>query len=328
MQTWIRELSSFVPSGLTPWLPALTATLLWLVVVASWGRPLRRMRWAAACGVLATPLLFPRPSAETQVPWAQAATILTTLLIIFAARLPDWDAIVLRNGLRFKDRFLWLLCPNLQLRAQSVEGLARVRRAAPYLLKATLLHLTWLVVSITLSLTTADGVPWPLRSAILMLFFVLNVTALHDAVAGCVILAGYRVDNLFDAPLLSRSPRDFWSRRWNKFINRFALKHVALKSRRLPPEGTILLVFGCSGLFHEYFAWGVGGQQAVHGKMMLFFLIQGAAVLVGSKWSPPLPDRVLNLLTFIWMALTAPLFFTAVQPAVLAFGFPEAWLPF
>lgn len=328
MQTWAREWSNCVLIDLTPWLPALGTHILWLIVVASWGRPLGRMRWTIAGGVLATPLLFPRPTEQMLLPWGQVATILTTLLIIFAARLPDWDATVRKKVTDWKGRLLWLLLPNLRLRPQSAQGALRWKRAARYFGKALLLHLAWLAISLSFTLTTADQVPWPVRSALLILFFVLNVTAFHDAVAGGVVLAGYEVDELFDAPLLSRSPRDFWSRRWNKFISRFALKHIALKTRHLRPEWTVLLVFACSGLFHEYFAWGVGVQQAEHGKMMLFFLIQGLAVLLGSRWPWALPGRLQNLLTFLWMALTAPLFFRAIQPAVLAYGFPFSWLPF
>src|SRR5690606_29596851 len=137
-------------------------------------------------------------------------------------------------------------------------------------------------------------------------------------------------DDVFDAALLSRSPRDFWSRRWNKFINRFALKHVALPiGRKWGPSVVIFVVFATSGAFHEYFAWGVGKGDAHYGAMMTFFVVQGVLVWLAQKLPPiPLPHAVGTLLTFAWMVATAPLFFWAVEPALHAFQYPAAWLPF
>src|SRR5690606_15040383 len=101
--------------------------------------------------------------------------------------------------------------------------------------------------------------------ALLMLFFVLHLTATSDLLSGTALLLGFQIDTLFDAPLRSVSPRDFWSRRWNRFISRFALKHVAQKMRRRVTElGLIASVFFVSGIFHEYFAWSVGGSAAAH----------------------------------------------------------------
>jgi D-alanyl-lipoteichoic acid acyltransferase DltB (MBOAT superfamily) len=177
-----------------------------------------------------------------------------------------------------------------------------------------------------------DGqtVPWAIRSAFLMLYFVLNLTAASDFLTGFCLLLGTDVDEIFDAPLLSRSPRDFWSRRWNKFINRFALKHVAMPiGRHWSAGGVILAVFSTSGLFHEYFAWGVGGAEAVYGSMMVFFVLQGIVVLLATRLRVrSLPHPLGTVATFAWMTLTAPLFFLAVRPALLAFGYPTSWLPF
>ena len=293
-------------------------------------RPLGVWRWPLAAFVALAPGTTPALGTYSPVEWGILTTVVTTLAITTAARLPDLD-----HQLRVQERsrfrlFMWMSWPVARLAATPGTSSEINRRAFRYLLLAGAKRLIWELLALILPLLPASAVPWPIKTAVLMIYFVLNLTAASDLASALCLWIGSDVDDLFDAPLLSTSPRDFWSRRWNKFINKFALKHVALPLRkRAPVTVVIFAVFATSGLFHEYFAWGIAGTGAVFGSMMVFFLIQGAVIWLGTRLSlPKLPAPVGIALTFSWMMLTAPLFFRAVAPALNAFGYPTAWLPF
>jgi hypothetical protein len=309
------------------WGPAFSVIFVSNVSIATWGKPLGKWRLLVVIPVALSPLLAPLPQAR-QAPWGALSTVLTTLAIVTAARLPDWDHF-LRNERTFLERYFWLSLPMVRSRSRRPW----VQRRGPglgFIGLGLLKVVVWQGVFHLANQFSVESIPWLLKSLMLMLYFVLNLTATHDVLAGFSILVGFDIDALFDKPFLATSPRDFWSRRWNKFISRFALKHVALRVRKMSsPLWTIMSVFFVSGLFHEYFAWGVGGEQAAHGYMTSFFLIQGLVVWLGDRFAMPSLHPVLgNALTFLWMALTAPLFFKAVQPALSSFEYPLGWYPF
>ncbi len=301
------------------------------LIVAAARRPLGNVRWALAAFVLLTPLTFPALGSYSPTRWGVLDTVLTTMAIISAARLPALDRVVTIAPRSRAQLFFWMTVPMARFWPEDRKVRNNNRRRVPrLLLSAALKRLAWEPLSYVTMLDEGTGIPWPLKSAVLILYFVLNTTAAADALAALCLLLGCDVDVLFDAPLISYSPRDFWSRRWNRFISRFALKHVALKlGRHWGPWGTISAVFATSGVFHEYFAWGVGGSGSRPGYMSVFFLIQGVAVWIGTRVKlPRLPHPLATAITFVWMTMTAPLFFAAIEPALIAFGFPPGWLPF
>jgi D-alanyl-lipoteichoic acid acyltransferase DltB (MBOAT superfamily) len=256
--------------------------------------------------------------------------MVTTLTIVTAARLADLDRVV-RAGERSKlELFLWFTSPVARFIPRTSKARrANRRRALGYLFRGLLKRLSWQALAYFMQQIPAEAQPWALKSSCLILFFVLNITAAADVLCAATLALGADIDEVFDAPLLAQSPRDFWSRRWNKFIHRFALKHVAIPlGRRLSPAWIVAIVFAISGAFHEYFAWGVGGSQARHGLMMLFFALQAAIVWAGSlRGAPWLTPPVDTIATFGWMVATAPLFFGAISPALWSFGYPPAWTP-
>lgn len=313
------------------WAPALTMILGTNALAALARGPLGNLRWALAAFVLLAPATFPALHSYAPLTWGVADTVLTTMAIVSAARLPTLDRLLSSASRSRGQIFFWMTVPVARFWPDEKEARARNRQRAPKLLLSALgKRLAWEPLAYFTTLFEGSLVPWPVRSAVLILYFVLNIIAAADALMAFCLFLGCDVDDLFEAPLFAFSPRDFWSRRWNKFINRFALKHVALPlGKRWGGWGVILGVFVTSGAFHEYFAWGVGGSGARHGYMSLFFLIQGGMVWVGSRFrSSRLPHFAGTGLTFAWMILTAPLFFAAIEPALLAFGFPPDWLPF
>ncbi len=142
----------------------------------------------------------------------------------------------------------------------------------------------------------------------------LGISAIVDLVTCVPMLAGVEVEEIFDAPPLARSPRDFWGRRWNLFVHRFVARFLfrPLGGRRHPALAT-LGVFVCSGLMHEYFVLAALGGTGHHtGWMMGFFVIQGAGVVVemrGRRRRTGLPRGLAIGLHTAWMTLTSPLFF-------------------
>jgi hypothetical protein len=144
----------------------------------------------------------------------------------------------------------------------------------------------------------------------------LGISSIVDGVTGLAMLGGVHVEEIFDAPPLARSPRDFWGHRWNLFVHHFAARFVfiPLGGRRHPIAAT-LGVFVCSGAMHEYFVFATLGALPRHaGTMMLFFVLQGAAVvgemiLRRRRRRPRLPRALAIALHIAWLTVTGPLFF-------------------
>jgi hypothetical protein len=283
--------------------------------------PDARRSWLLALIALSAPLFCPTRGVPS--------TVVTGFGVIVATRLPD-----LRTRPRDESglsRLLWFYTPIVRsVPTDAARRAANRRRALPFLGRALVKRLCWEPLGFALTHFDPDRVPAALKTVVLVAYFVLNLTALADVALGLARLLGADTDELFDWPLLSTSPREFWSRRWNRYISRFALRHVARPLQaRFPRAVVTLAVFAASALFHEYFAYGASGPATRPGAMTAFFVVQGIAVLVGERFPPPrgTPRWLRHLGTVVWMLLTAPWFFTSLRPALTDFGFPAAWLP-
>ena len=92
-----------------------------------------------------------------------------------------------------------------------------------------------------------------------------------------LLLVGFRPAVFFRAPMvLSTSPVDFWSRRWNLLVKRLFHRTIflPLRQRRAPGALCALAAFVVSGLFHEYAFMAASGGRAF-GSNLLFFVSQG-----------------------------------------------------
>lgn len=105
---------------------------------------------------------------------------------------------------------------------------------------------------------------------LLVIFFYLNFAGYCDLAIGSARLLGYRIDENFNAPFLSRSPQEFWQR-WHITLGDWCRNHVFLPVARLTssPVLAIGVTFLVIGLWHEGTL-----SFAVYG------LLNGAAVLV------------------------------------------------
>ncbi len=96
---------------------------------------------------------------------------------------------------------------------------------------------------------------------------------------GLMMQTGLDFAEVFRNPALARSPRDFWSRRWNMAFHGPVTRLIfrPLGGMRRPFVG-ILAVFLFSALCHEYLVLISLGSTT--GAWFAFFMLQGVATLV------------------------------------------------
>jgi hypothetical protein len=149
-----------------------------------------------------------------------------------------------------------------------------------------------------------------------------GISGAVDAHAGLfMLLTGKFLPPFAQSPLLSSSPRDFWSRRWNLLF-----KHTAhtvlfgpLRSRGMPAVVGAIIVFIVSSILHEYMVFiSRPDRPDLLGSMTLFFLAHSLATVLEAVVMKPLlhstPPSLQKrhfgvVLMWIWMILTSPLFF-------------------
>lgn len=296
------------------------ALFLWILIAATWAAyapTTVRSRSCAAILVALAPLLCPGRGL--------LSTLLTGLAVVFAVRMPDLERERPRKS--FFELLLWLTLPVFYAFPRSLDLRKQNRaRAASTLLEAILTFAAWIPVCLFMKAAEPASWAWPFRSAALIFFFVLTVTGLEALLRALVQATGATTERLFERPLFATSLRDFWGRRWNKFIARFALRHIAMR-RRSKTNGprSVLTVFLWSAVFHEYFALGASGAGSQPGHMLLFFLIQGVGMLAADRIALEPPRPLATLLTALWMVFTAPLFFAPLRAPLLELGYPAAW---
>lgn len=128
------------------------------------------------------------------------------------------------------------------------------------------------------------SVPLAFEHAVKAAVIFTAIVALLELVVASVRLAGGTMPDFTRAPLLARTPADFW-RRYNIVIQQFFFENVfrAVGGRRAPRLAT-LLIFALSGLVHEYvFGIAIG---RVTGYQMTFFLLQGIGVAATLRAEP------------------------------------------
>lgn len=95
-----------------------------------------------------------------------------------------------------------------------------------------------------------------------------------DVLTGALRLVGFPVDRLFDAPLASRSLRDFWTHRWNRpFVEMNRLLFMRPLRRGLGARGAVLGAFAISGLLHEFALSYPAGSG--YGGPFAYFMLHG-----------------------------------------------------
>ena len=286
------------------------AALTWMPAVAA--RP--RAGWLLAGLAAALPLVW-----IPEERWARL--LISAFAVVFAAR--SWE----RTHGRGPDlqgsvvRFVvwWFVPAEARFPADSKEA-ARNRidgfkRLGRMLGKLAIVFVLALINRVTEDIT-ANVIVFAAWS---MLFVYALISAIADGVTGLVMTLGVRMSETFDAPFLARSPRDFWGRRWNLFVTRWAFRNVFVPAGgvRAGVRAT-MLVFLVSGLMHEYLVFTCGGGFGTKtGHTLAFFLLQGVGVVaLGRSRRHRLPRSAAILLQLAFMIATTPLFFRPLDDAL------------
>jgi len=120
---------------------------------------------------------------------------------------------------------------------------------------------------------------------------------------------------LFKAPFLASSPRDFWSKRWNMFFRDFFHKIFFKNYKSISYVRSIvsaLAIFAISGILHEYVYWSIMGTLS--GLNFMFFMVHGLAttiqVIVQTMFpsSRRIPMALAIPINSVFLAFTMPLF--------------------
>ena len=128
---------------------------------------------------------------------------------------------------------------------------------------------------------------------------------------------GLRTERIFNDPfILSKTPTEFWTKRWNKMIHRMLKQGIFEPAKRCIPNKTavVFLTFVVSGLYHEY-CWvpmfyypkyiqeEEGGYDYQFGRVTAFFAYTGIIMTL---------ERPIKKLSIVqWMASHLPTFMIA-----------------
>ncbi len=161
------------------------------------------------------------------------------------------------------------------------------------------------------------GVPFLVEHAAKIAAFMVSVCSGVTALASLWRLAGGQARDTMDAPMLARTPADFW-RRYNRNMQQFFWRDLfGLVGGHRSPWRAFALVFGVSAVMHEYIFFAAIGR--VQGYQLAFFGIQGAASALTARVNPEGRAEI------AWLAVT--LLFNLVS-SVLFFASIDSVLPF
>lgn len=172
-----------------------------------------------------------------------------------------------------------------------------------------------LFISISLPTLPPYATPWLGLIAIMsMLHF-----GYSEMLTTFIRLAGFDVQPLFRDPLNATSLVDFWSKRWNlAFVEMDKILFLKPLRKELSASQAVFAIFLISGILHElaisypaFTNWGTP---------FLYFVIQGAALSVETKFLKPLLQNVFLGRAWTYFCILAPL------PLLFTSGFQNEFI--
>jgi uncharacterized membrane protein len=147
------------------------------------------------------------------------------------------------------------------------------------------------------------------RGLILSYLAVPAVLPMMEAVVTSVTIlwlpSGRLLPRIHRQPWAARSLADFWGRRWNLWMNDW-FREVIFRRMRRRPKLAMWLVFGVSGLLHEYglnlTIWLVTGRN-FFGTMMIYFLLQAVGLQLERRF---LKNHPRANVVFTWLVVLGP----------------------
>jgi D-alanyl-lipoteichoic acid acyltransferase DltB (MBOAT superfamily) len=191
---------------------------------------------------------------------------------------------------------------------------------------ATVALTSWLVLRLIFEGPGRDH--WLLNHLLLVVGFVVVMTAFGQVNLGLWRLLGVRARPVMDHIWLARTPADFW-RRWSWPIHLWLYQYVYIPcGGRRRAFWALLAVFAFSGLLHELIAFVASGR--ITGHQSAFFGLSAAGALAS-----PLLERIgrrglvgealIRLVTLLFLVASSALMFVTVD-AVLPLYATRWWL--
>ncbi|KAI9276351.1 hypothetical protein BY458DRAFT_505580 [Sporodiniella umbellata] len=104
-----------------------------------------------------------------------------------------------------------------------------------------------------------------------------------DILSGTIqAITGQTVADMFDNPYLATSPRDFWSRRWNRYVRNELHNQVFSPSNRAGKGAQAFMAFLISASFHELIVWCVCRRVTM--ENFCFFVLHGFVCALEVKY--------------------------------------------
>jgi hypothetical protein len=169
---------------------------------------------------------------------------------------------------------------------------------------------------------------WLVNHLILVIGFVIVMTAFGQASLAVWRLMGLRVRPLVRWIWMARTPADFW-RRWSWPIHLWLYRYIYLPSGgRRRAVGAVLAVFAFSAILHEVLAFVAIGR--VTGHQSAFFAVSAAGVLAspmleGIGRCGAVGGALIRLVTLAFLAASATLMFGTID-AVIPLYATRSWL--
>jgi hypothetical protein len=211
----------------------------------------------------------------------------------------------------FGDYAVYLAHPALIVlnRRQPNVSAADNRRRIGFYGPATLIAI---LLCVLLFRMDWNGLPLALEHCLKVSAVTLGVAMMGNFAAAVFRLQGQLSQDTMGNLLTARTPAQFW-RRWNRPAQQFLCEvaFIAAGGLRHPIRAT-LFTFAISGLVHEY-VFGIASGR-LQGWQMLFFMIQGLAVMLTMRLRPSGWMALVGIAaTLAFNLATALLFFKSVN---------------
>ena len=162
----------------------------------------------------------------------------------------------------------------------------RLVRVPPYVARSCWLRvgvfgaptaiLTWILATHAAPVVSGISFRWAC-GAIWVYTSIETLTAFGQGLAG---LFGTKLPKLHDDPILSRTLREFWGRRWNPSVRHMLNDHCFLPLvTRFSPPIAVMGTFVASAFLHFWLTFAAVGPLLAS-SMATYFVIQGALLLL------------------------------------------------
>ena len=224
------------------------------------------------CGLF---ILWLLRDAEPLIKLAAASLLLLFTVKIAALLWQLKDGVKLQSFLGFAAFiFVW---PGVLVKGFEKRENTPPPETGRYFLESWLLYLAGCVLLMTAAFFGKGESIYFNYLALVAVLLIVHM-GLVETVTDGLRLLGFSPRSLFERPVLARSLKDFWGKRWNRaFVDMNKLFILEPLKGRLPGGVLVFGIFLISGLLHELaISYPAGGPW---GFPLLYFAFQGVGLL-------------------------------------------------